>query len=85
MDLIEINFKDNELVNLTRAWKACGAVKSKATYHWLESKPVQEFIETVSKKLNLRKSEVLVTMRGKYGGTYAHWQIFLAYAKYLSF
>ncbi|MBN2060383.1 MAG: KilA-N domain-containing protein [Deltaproteobacteria bacterium] len=27
---------------------------------------------------------VIQTQVGRYGGTYAHWQIFLAYAKYLS-
>nr|WP_274704718.1 KilA-N domain-containing protein [Aquabacter cavernae] len=33
---------------------------------------------------NLTVGQVMTTKRGKGGGTYAHWQIGLAYAKYLS-
>lgn len=52
--------------------------------HWLESEPVQKFISTVSTKLKVGNSDLLYTVKGRTGGTYAHWQIALAYAKYLS-
>ena len=43
-----------------------------------------EFIETVSKKFNCPISGLLKSFRGKYGGTYAHWKIALAYSEFLS-
>lgn len=46
--------------------------------------PGWDFIETVSGALNVRSEHIMKTQRGKGGGTYAHWQIALAYAKYLS-
>ena len=42
------------------------------------------FIEFVADQLNTRKTGIYVTTKGKGGGTFAHWQIALAYAKYLS-
>jgi hypothetical protein len=46
--------------------------------------PGYEFIEFIAKNLKVNASHLYKTMRGKYGGTWAHWQIALAYAKYLS-
>jgi hypothetical protein len=43
-----------------------------------------QFIEFVAENLNTRKTGIYKTTRGKGGGTFAHWQIALAYAKYLS-
>jgi hypothetical protein len=80
----EINIKDNQLVNLTKTWKAVGSPKNKAPWDWERGKAATQFIETVAEKLNLEKSQVFFPQRGKNGGRYAHWQIFLAYAKYLS-
>lgn len=76
---------DGEKVSLTDMWKASGSKIEKRVNHWLENKGTQEFIETVCKKLNIPNSVCLKIQRGRYnGGTYAHWQIALAYAKYLS-
>jgi hypothetical protein len=79
-----ISFMDKEKVNLTNLFKASKENESKDPRHWLESKPNQEFINTVAKKLNVGISDVLQTQPGRNGGTWAHWQIGLAYAKYLS-
>lgn len=46
--------------------------------------PGYEFIEFIANKLNVNAAHIYKTTRGKYGGTWAHWQIALAYAKYLS-
>jgi hypothetical protein len=46
--------------------------------------PGWDFIETVAGTLNVRSEHIMKTKRGKGGGTFAHWQIALAYAKYLS-
>lgn len=43
-----------------------------------------QFIEFVAEKLNVTRCDIYKTTRGKGGGTFAHWQIALAYAKYLS-
>ena len=44
-----------------------------------------DFIDFVADNLNTRKTGIYQTKRGKHGGgTFAHWQIALAYAKYLS-
>ncbi len=46
--------------------------------------PGYEFIDFMSNKLKVNASDLYKTPRGRFGGTWAHWQIALAYAKYLS-
>lgn len=46
--------------------------------------PGYEFIDFIAKNLNVAAGHIYKTTRGKFGGTWAHWQIALAYAKYLS-
>ncbi len=47
--------------------------------------PGYEFIEFCAKNLNVNAGDIYKAKRGKHGGgTWAHWQIGLAYAKYLS-
>jgi hypothetical protein len=65
-------------------WKASGGTRNQETWRWLELPTTRKFIKALAKKLNLGKSEVLKTIRGRNGGTYVHWQIALAYVKYLS-
>ena len=43
-----------------------------------------DFIEFVAENLKVNAADVYKAVRGKHGGTFAHWQIALAYAKYLS-
>ena len=73
-----------QLVNLTRARKAVGSPENKLPRDWKRLPQTVEFIEKVAEKLNVEKSHIMFSERGRFGGTYAHWQIFLAYAKYLS-
>jgi hypothetical protein len=80
----KITFEGKDMVSLTDTWKASGENSSKDPRHWLESEPNQKFINTVAKSLNVGINGILKTSRGKGGGTKAHWQIWLAYAKYLS-
>lgn len=44
----------------------------------------KELIEVVANTLNVRSQDIIKGTRGKGGSTFAHPQIFLAYAKYLS-
>ena len=43
-----------------------------------------QFVEYLAEKLKVSATHIYKTTRGKGGGTFAHWQIALAYAKYLS-
>lgn len=82
---ITIGFnQDQQQVNLTNLWKAAGGQRNQDPYHWSVLPESTKFIDTVSQSLNCGKSTVLQTTRGRTGGTWAHRQIALAYAKYLS-
>ncbi|MHC4586262.1 MAG: KilA-N domain-containing protein [Planctomycetota bacterium] len=73
---MEIHFSKNTM-NLTHMWKAAGSPANQEPWHWKELPSAKQLIETLCKKLNLGLSEVLKTTRGRYGGTYAHWQVAL--------
>jgi len=46
--------------------------------------PGYEFINFIAQKHNVAADHICKPQRGKFGGTWAHWQVALAYAKYLS-
>lgn len=46
--------------------------------------PGLDFITFVAENLKVNAGDIYKAVRGKHGGTFAHWQIALAYAKYLS-
>lgn len=82
---IEIKWdKDSNLFNLTNMWKASGGHKSQQPFAWLRQDESRKFLKEVDKKFKTASQAVLESRKGRYGGTYAHWQIALAYAKYLS-
>jgi len=70
--------------SLTDLWKEAGSDKQKTPAKWQESKPVQDFIKTAARFLNVGISDVIDSKRGKSGGSYGHKQILLEYAQYLS-
>ena len=81
---IPLRQNDDGLVSLTDIFKASGKFDAnKEPAQWARYSGSQ-FIEFVAENLNMGKSHIYKTTRGKGGGTYAHWQIALAYAKYLS-
>ena len=69
--------------SLTTLWKLTNGDSKKAPAKWQESEPVQRFIQTASKILNIGISDIIKSKRGKGGGTYGHKQIFIEYAQYL--
>lgn len=73
---------NGDRLNLNNLWEAAGKPKSRDPRRWLQTESSQNFIKSVAKKLNVAKSDILETKRGKGGGSLAHWQIALAYAKY---
>lgn len=50
---------------------------------WIRQENVQDLITAVSGVLNVSLNHIIKSKRGKGGGTYAHRNVFLAYAKYL--
>jgi hypothetical protein len=80
---IEIRF-DGNLANLTTLHKAAGLNKHKPA-EWLRQVDTTNFILELMRDLKCASQAQLVkTTKGRYGSTFAHWQIALAYAKYLS-
>lgn len=71
-----------DMLSLTDMWKAAGEENSKRPSDWAR-KEGDAFIEAVSISLNMPVEHIMKTQRGKGGSTFAHWQIGLAYAKYL--
>jgi hypothetical protein len=76
---------NGEMASLTDLWKAAGSPNKKDPYTWTTRESTSELIETVCSMLNTPKMGVLKTSRGKgKNGTWAHKNIALSYAKWLS-
>jgi KilA-N domain. len=71
-----------EMLSLTDMWKAAGSDPMKAPAQWQRLSSAEEFIAHV--ELIVGKSHNNLIDTKKRAGTWAHWQIALAYAKYLS-
>ena len=76
----KINFKDNRIC-LTDFWKAVGRPKNKSAPQWLGLPQTVNFIMKLQSKIGA--SQTIIEKCDEFG-TFAHWQIALAYAKYLS-
>lgn len=74
---------DKEMLSLTDMWKASGSPSGRAPSDWNSLVTTKEFVSTVENSLNAEIPGI-ITKKGKGGGTWAYWQIGLAYAKYLS-
>lgn len=80
-----IRARDDEKVSLTDMWKASGADPSKRPVNWLDSAQAKTLAEFLADSEKVRNSDLLVSAeKGVNGGTWAHWHLALAYAKYLS-
>lgn len=85
---------DNQFLSLTDMWKAARSPENKRPSDWLASAQAKELIEYIGDNLNAGisgientdKTRGLVVTRkgGTDAGTWAHWHVGLAYAKYLS-
>ena len=72
-----------EMLSLTDMWKAAGSDDAKRPANWAR-KEGAEFIAHMDAVLNVPQGHIIIGTRGRGGVTFAHWQIGLAYAKYLS-
>lgn len=75
------------LISLTDMFKAAAAQGwaegKQSPYEW-SRREGEQFIGFVTENLNTSQCRIYKATKGKNGGTFAHWQIALAYAKYLS-
>lgn len=74
---------DGDMLSLTDLWKTARSPKSKSPNDWLRLDSSQQLIDTVAELLNTVSSRIIKTKKGKGGGSYAHRNVALAYAKYL--
>lgn len=80
-----------EMLSLTDIWKAAGADDSRKPYAWLRGEDANRFIEHLGDSIGNPEARIsrfgLVDVAkggAMKGQTFAHWQVALAYAKYLS-
>jgi len=83
----KIKTDENDMVSLTDIWKAALAV-GKADgkmepKQWSKRDIGTDAIESTAKSLKVPVSHLYKTVKGKYGGTYAHILVATAYASYL--
>lgn len=71
------------MVNLTDLHRIAGSPANRDPRQW-SRKEGADFVSFVRENLNVPEKHIYRGERGRGGATYAHWQIALAYAKYLS-
>jgi len=74
---------DGDLICLTDLWKVSGKPSGKREPRRWKEEAGQEFIDSVSKNLNVPVVNIYKTTRGRGGATYAHSEIAEAYQLYL--
>lgn len=74
---------ENGMFSLTDLWKLAGSDSQRTPAKWQESEPVQRFLGTACKFLNVGISDIIKSKRGKGGGTWGHKQVALEYSQYL--
>ncbi|OLN29855.1 KilA protein [Desulfovibrio sp. DV] len=70
------------LISLTDLWKAAGGELKDRPKNWIRSAGPRDFINHLAAKSGGPKTALIHVKHGV--GTFAHWQIALAYAKWLS-
>lgn len=81
-----VGARDDDL-NLTDMWRAADSPSGRAPSDWLALVTTKEFVSYIEVTLNAGKSGIETKKGGSgsgRGATWGHWQIGLAYAKYLS-
>ena len=73
-----------EMLSLTDMWRAAGAEPSQQPAKWREHEGTKDFVSHIASVLLIGEDGCFQTLRGTEAGTWAHWQIAFAYAKYLS-
>lgn len=80
-----LNVADGAMMPLNEIYEAAGNPANKEPWRWLDTEGSRQFIDSICEILNLAKSQVLKTKRGRHGGgTWAHWKVAVRYAAYLA-
>ena len=73
------------MLSLADMWRAAKSDPSKQPAIWRRSVAAAEFVDYVSVTLSIYQGDIFRTdVGGTNPGTWAHWHIAMAYAKYLS-
>jgi hypothetical protein len=81
----EIIRDKGDMLSLTDMWKASGSDSQQAPAKWRALPSTKSFVEHVELTIGKSDSELFrVANGGRSPGTFAHWQVGLAYAKYLN-
>lgn len=80
---------DAEFLCLTDMWRAAGSDESRRPSKWLETDSAAEFLKFIADSEGVRAADILRREHGnpragEGGATWAHWQLGMAYAQYLS-
>ena len=75
--------KDGEMYSLNDLWVIAGSPENKDPRQWVRLPQVLEFMQSAERFLNVGKSHIIKSKRGKGGGTYGVKQVALEYAQYL--
>lgn len=82
-DVLDTIGRDGEFYSLNDLWVIAGSPKNKDPRFWQRTPNAQNFIASCERILNVRKSHIIKSKKGKGGGTYGIKQIALEYAQYL--
>lgn len=74
----------DQMLCLTDMWKAAGAGEAQRPANWFQQAGVEQFCQYVAASQNVAIDYIIQAERGRNGGTWAHWQVGMAYAQYLS-
>lgn len=75
-----IDIAEGNMVSLNTIFEISGSPKNQDPSQWVRLEKTKKIIESI----NMGKTHILKTKRGVGGGTWAHWQLALSYAQYLS-
>lgn len=74
-----------EMLSLTDMWRAADGTTSQRPSKWLEIDGTKQFVDYMKSTVPHRDSQLIQSLNeGGTWNTWAHWQIGMAYAKYLS-
>jgi len=76
--------QEREMYSLTAMHKASGEAQHKSPSKWFDQVETGDFLAELNRQTIPAKDSLIETREGRNGGTWAHWQIAIAYAKYLS-
>ena len=79
----EVRYDENKFIDVTEMWRSVESPENKKFKDW-KRKDGASFISDLSKDRKVPVGHLYKFTPGKHGGSWAHWQIAIAYAKYLS-